>query len=117
MRSAFLCPFRFYLVFTAITCVFCSLAGRLVYLQVVKGDALRGSAQDARQNFSVILARRGDIVDTKGNLLATTRSLVDVGVDPQEVRDEDLPKVSKLAELLEVSEVSVLQAFSKSVSN
>jgi cell division protein FtsI/penicillin-binding protein 2 len=85
----------------------------LVYLQVVKGDALRGSAQDARQNFSVILARRGDIVDTKGNLLATTRSLVDVGVDPQEVRDEDLPKVSKLAELLEVSEVSVLQAFSK----
>ena len=27
-------------------------------------------------------ARRGDIVDSKGNLLATTRSVVDVGMDP-----------------------------------
>ena len=112
MRSAFLSPFRFYLVFSAISCVFCSLAGRLVYLQVVKGDALRDSAQNARQNFSVLLARRGDIVDAKGNLLATTRSLVEVGVDPQAVKDEDLPKVSKLAELLNVSEVKILKAFS-----
>ena len=112
MRSAFLSPFRFYLIFAAITCVFCSLAGRLIYLQVVKGDALRDSAQNARQNFSVLLARRGDIVDAKGNLFATTRSLVEVGVDPQAVQDEDLHKVSRLAELLQVSEVEILKAFS-----
>jgi cell division protein FtsI/penicillin-binding protein 2 len=112
VRSAFLSPIRFYLVFAAITCVFCSLAGRLVYLQVVKGDALRDSAQNARQNFSVLLARRGDIVDAKGNLFATTRSVVEVGVDPQAVQDEDYPKVSKLAELLQVSEQKILKAFS-----
>ena len=112
VRSAFLSPYRFYLVFAAITCVFCSLAGRLVYLQVVKGDALRDSAQNARQNFSVLLARRGDIVDAKGNLFATTRSLVEVGVDPQAAQEEGLMKVSKLAELLQVSEQEIIKAFS-----
>ncbi len=112
MRSAFLSPCRCYLVFAAITCVFCSLAGRLVYLQVVKGDALRDSAQNARQNFSVLLARRGDIVDAKGNLFATTRSLVEVGVDPQAAQDIDLIKVSKLAELLQISEQEIIKAFS-----
>ena len=112
MRSAFLSPYRFYLVFAAITCVFCSLAGRLVYLQVVKGDALRYSAQNARQNFSVLLPRRGDIVDAKGNLFATTQSLVEVGVDPQAAQDVDLIKVSKLAEFLQISEQEIIKAFS-----
>ena len=78
----------------------------------VKGDALRDSAQNARQNFSVLLARRGDIVDAKGNLFATTRSLVEVGVDPQAAQDVDLTKVSKLAELLQVSEQEIIKAFS-----
>ena len=97
MRSAFLSSFRFYLVFAAITCVFCSLAGRLVYLQVRKGPALRESAQNARQNFSTLRSRRGDVVDAKGNLLATTRSLVEIGVDPQSVTEEDLLKIYKIS--------------------
>ena len=100
MRTAFLSSFRFYLVFAAITCVFCTLAGRLVYLQVMKGPALRESAQNARRNFSILHARRGDIVDAKGNLLATTRSVVEVGVDPQSVMKEDLRKIPELARLL-----------------
>ena len=111
MRSAFLSSFRFYLVFAAITCVFCSLAGRLVYLQVMKGPALRESAQNARQNFSTLRSRRGDVVDAKGNLLATTRSVVEIGVDPHSVTDKDLLKISELASLLGLDPEEVGKAF------
>lgn len=111
MRTAFLSSFRFYLVFAAITCVFCTLAGRLVYLQVMKGPALRESAQNARRNFSILHARRGDIVDAKGNLLATTRSVVEVGVDPQSVIIEDLRKIPELARLLGLSSEETKMVF------
>ena len=111
MRTAFLSSFRFYLVFAAITCVFCSLAGRLVYLQAIKAPALRESAQSARRNFSTLQSRRGDIVDCKGNLLATTRSVVEIGVDPQSVVEEDLVLIPELARLLSLDTEEVRKAF------
>ncbi len=111
MRTAFLSSFRFYLVFAAVTCVFCSLAGRLVYLQVIKAPALRESAQSARRNFSTLQSRRGDIVDCKGNLLATTRSVVEIGVDPQSVVEEDLVLIPELSRLLGLNPEEVQEAF------
>ncbi len=111
MRSSFLSPFRFYLVYCSIFLVFCLLGGRLVYLQVVKGPALLESAESARKNFSAMRARRGDVVDAKGNLLATTRSVVEVGLDPQCVNPEDLSKLPKLASLLGLEEYKVREAF------
>ena len=53
--------------------------GRLVWLQVWNADKYTEIASSARKKVSTIKARRGDIVDSKGNLLATTRSVVDVG--------------------------------------
>ena len=54
------------------------------------------------EKVSTIKARRGDIVDSKGNLLATTRSVVDVGMDPHIILDEDA-KWSTLAGYLNIS--------------
>ena len=81
MKSVFVSPFRFYLVFFSISFAFCFLAGRLYYLQVHKSDKYREFALGARKNFISVNARRGDIVDKKGNLLASTRSVVTVGLD------------------------------------
>lgn len=102
MKSLFISPFRFYLTFFAVTFAFCSLGGRLVYLQVFKGDDYTELANQARKNFIEIKARRGDIVDSKGNLLATTRSVVEVGMDPHSVKEEDWDKFDRLALLLDV---------------
>ena len=103
MKSLFISPFRFYLTFFAVTFAFCSLGGRLVYLQVFKGDDYTELANQARKNFIEIKARRGDIVDSKGNLLATTRSVVEVGMDPHSVKEEDWNKFDRLALLLDVN--------------
>ena len=104
MKSLFISPFRFYLTFFAVFFAFCSLGGRLVYLQVYKSDDYTELANKARKNFIEIKARRGDIVDSKGNLLATTRSVVEVGIDPHSVEEEDWLKFDQLALLLGVNQ-------------
>ena len=109
MKSIFISSFRFYLVFFAISITFCSLGGRLVYLQVFKANDFTEFAQSARKNFVTLKARRGDIVDRKGNLLATTRSIVNVGMDPHSIKEEDYSKFGELSELLEIP-VSVIEA-------
>ncbi len=110
MKNVFISPFRFYLVFFAVTITFCSLGGRLVYLQVFKSHDFSKFAQGARKNVVTLKARRGDIVDRKGNLMATTRSVVNVGVDPHSIQDEDLPKFQILAELLKLPSEDIHEA-------
>jgi cell division protein FtsI/penicillin-binding protein 2 len=110
MKSLFISPFRFYLTFFAVSFAFCSLGGRLVYLQVFKADDYTVLANQARKNFIEIKARRGDIVDSKGNLLATTRSIVEVGIDPHSVDEKDWAKFDRLAVLLGVNPVEIHSA-------
>ncbi len=102
MKSYFISPFRFYFIFFSVSFAFCSLGGRLVYLQLFKATDYAELASGARKNFIEVKARRGDIVDSKGNLLATTRSVVEIGVDPHSVTEEDWGKFGPLADLLEV---------------
>ena len=103
MKTLFVSKFRFYLVFFSIIFAFCSVGGRLVWLQVWNADKYTEIASSARKKVSTIKARRGDIVDSKGNLLATTRSVVDVGMDPHIILDEDKLKWSTLAGYLNIS--------------
>ncbi|MBT3665982.1 MAG: peptidoglycan glycosyltransferase, partial [Opitutae bacterium] len=115
MKSVFISPFRFYLVFFAVSITFCSLGGRLVYLQVFKANDFSEFAQGARKNVVTLKARRGDIVDRKGNLMATTRSVVNVGMDPHSIDDEDIDKFLILSELLELPVEEIEAAASRKV--
>ena len=115
MKNVFISPFRFYLVFFAVTITFCSLGGRLVYLQVFKADNFAEFAKGARKNFVTLKARRGDIVDSKGNLMATTRAVVTVGLDPHSITDEDVSKFPKLSALLDVPLSLIKEAANKKI--
>lgn len=71
-------------------------------LHVIDRPKLAEHLESNRKRFDVVDARRGDILDRRGHLLATTRSLRDVGVDPHMLRDEDRHKWPELASLLEM---------------
>ena len=79
-----------------------------MYLQVYQSSKYKEFAQGARKNFISVNARRGDVVDRKGNLLATTRSVVTVGMDPQSIDPAEKWKFNELSELLEIP-LSVLE--------
>ena len=117
MKSVFIAPYRFYLVFFAIFLTFCSLGGRLFHLQVVNSEKYESFALNARKNFIPISARRGDLVDRKGNLLATTRSVVVVGMDPQSIDDQDRLKFDELAKLLQIPLERISAAADKKIGS
>jgi cell division protein FtsI/penicillin-binding protein 2 len=72
----------------------------LFYLHVWEQEELREHVVNNRKMVNVVEARRGSIVDSRGNLLATTRTAYDIGVDPQAFREEDRDKLIELAAVL-----------------
>ncbi len=117
MKNVFISPYRFYFVFFAILLTFGSLGGRLFHLQVVSSDKFERFALNARKNFIPESARRGDVVDRKGNLLATSRSVVVVGMDPQSIKDGDREKFPELARLLGIEREVIVQAANRKVGH
>jgi len=100
MSKGFTSSYRIALLAGIVLAMFVGLEARLVWLHVVdSGDLLR-SVDEARRQLIVENARRGDILDSHGALLATSRSVIVLGVDPQFTRPEDRGKWPALASLL-----------------
>ena len=79
------------------------LAARLVSLHVLDRDELLKYVEQARRSFVVDNARRGNIRDARGEILAASRTLIDVGLDPHMLRPADEARWPALAQLLGVT--------------
>jgi len=86
-----------------------------VYLQVFRANDFTGIANGTRKNIVTLKARRGDVVDCKGNLLATTRSVVDIGIDPQAINTDDMGKLLHLAKILDLEQQFIESAVGKKI--
>ena len=117
MSKAFVSTARQSLVLITIGFAFCVLIGRLFYLHIWQHERLLEHVQSNRKMIQVIKARRGDIVDSKGNLLATMHTRIDLGVDPQVVREEDRPKLAMLSELIGQPLAEIKRAFDTKIRN
>ena len=86
---------------------------RLAYIQVIWGKDLQARAAEQWQRDLSIKAYRGDIVDTNGNLIATTETGYSVYARPQSVDDPE-HCASVLADVLELDYQSVYDKLVKS---
>lgn len=111
MNHPFISGSRFLLLALAVTLCFTALLGRLYFLHVHKSASLVEEAQESRSRLVTLGARRGDIVDSRGNLLATTSAVVTVGVDPHVLQPEDFTKIDELADLLRMDAALVREKF------
>ena len=102
MSKGFTSSYRIALLASLVVAMFAGVGARLVWLHVIDRDDLLRSVNEARRQLISDSARRGDIVDDHGALLATSRSVVVLGVDPQFVRGEDAGKLAQLASLIGV---------------
>lgn len=98
---------------------FAVLGVRLVWLHVVDRDTLLRGVVKTRRQIIPERARRGDIVDSHGAILATSHSLLVVGVDPSALRKSgdklraaDEKKWPQLAALLGVPLPELQKIFS-----
>lgn len=100
MSKGFASNYRIVLLAVGIVACFGGLGARLVFLHVIDREELVRVIDKARRQIIVENARRGDILDAHGAILATSRSLIVLGVDPQVLRPEDEAKWPELAQLL-----------------
>lgn len=86
---------------------FCGLGYRLVDLQVMQHEALKAKAQAQVRQTRLIEPRRGDIRDTRGNLLATSRPVKTVFADPVLIGDRQAEIARALAPIFQVPEAEL----------
>ena len=100
MSKGFASNTRMTLLTLAVLVCFLGIGVRLVFLHVVDRDNLLRYVEKARRQIVVEHSRRGAILDTNGNLLATCRSFVTVGADPEMLQAADEASWPQLARLL-----------------
>lgn len=100
MSKGFASSFRLVLLATAVLLCFASVGVRLVHLHVLEREHLVSYVDRARSSIIKEQARRGDILDAKGDVLATSRTVIQLGVDPQMLREEDREDWPELARLI-----------------
>ena len=103
MSPSFASSNRFTIYVVAVFVLFSIVSGRLFYLHVINREHARTVISENRYRFQEISPRRGVILDCKGNVLASSRSAWDIGVDPMMVDIRDKEKLSYLSMILNVS--------------
>lgn len=79
----------------AIFAIFLLLILRLAYLQFIKGSELKEAANRQQSTNRVISAKRGNIYDSTGKLLASSASVDTVSINPSRIKEENKEKVAK----------------------
>lgn len=111
MSKGFASNYRIVLLSLGVVACFGCVGARLVWLHSINRDEFLGNIAKSRRQVIIETARRGDIYDAQGVLLATSRSVRELGVDPQVLRKEDEKKWPELAALIGVSETELRRIF------
>jgi cell division protein FtsI/penicillin-binding protein 2 len=88
---------------------FAGLGYRLVDLQILRHEQLSALAQQNTQREYLLEPRRGDILDAKGNILATSLFVKRVLADPTYIGTNQLEVARVLAPLLQTNESVLVQ--------
>jgi cell division protein FtsI/penicillin-binding protein 2 len=111
MSKGFASNYRIVILAFGVLVCFAGIGTRLVYLHVIDRAHLVRYVDRARRQIIVENARRGDIVDAAGDVLATSRSLVLLQVDPQMLRPQEENKWPELARLIGMPYEELAQIF------
>ena len=117
MIKAFVSSFRLGVLTFFILIGFGVLTVRLYHLHILEHDRLAEIVENNRNRSEVIHSRRGNIVDVQGNLLATSHSSIEVGVDPEFLDTDDKSKFPELASLLDIPLEKLELAFQPTIQS
>ncbi len=100
MSRGFASNYRIVLLAIGLFACFAGVAARLVCLHVLDREELVQRIENIRRQTVTETARRGDVYDSSGAKLATSRPMIRIALDPWMLRAEDEPKYPELARLL-----------------
>lgn len=99
-----------------VTFVFLVLIGRLIYLQAFKAEMLQNLASSQWTRALPIVAKRGDILDRNGGVLATSYTTYDVYVRSKNVEDKS-EVATLLSNVLNVKYDTVYNKINNSITS
>ena len=99
-------------VFLLCAAMMLGLAGRLVYLMGFRSDYYYQKAQDLHERERSIKAARGKILDARGKVLASNKTVCTVSVIHSQIKEPE-KIISLLSQKLELSEESIRKKVEK----
>lgn len=105
---------RLLTAFILLVVVFIALFGRLFYLQVIDGGALRAKAAEQWYRDLPLKAARGKMLDCNGNVLADSRDVFTLYARPNAVKDKQ-KAAQEIASSLGLKYDDVLEKLNSSV--
>lgn len=106
---------RITVFFVMVAIIFATLVSRLFYLQVFQNQQFQQLSENNRLRLISIPARRGDILDSNGNLLATSVPVFAILFTPSDIIDVKATAV-KLEKILgdpEITQESIIQTINE----
>lgn len=100
MSKGFASNYRVVILSGFVFAAFAGVGARLVWLQYLGRGPLLAYVEGVRREIIVQKGRRGDIVDIRGNILATSCSFFELGADPQVIQRADSSRWPQLAALV-----------------
>lgn len=88
-RVSMLTKARLYLVWVMIGCMLVGMTVRVAYIQIYRGPYLSEKAQDLHQRERRLEAKRGDIIDRNGEIIATCETVYTISVIHAQVEDAE----------------------------
>ena len=79
---------RIMIIGLIIAFLFTADAGRLFYIQIIKGEDYKNKAESQQLSDTEIEAKRGTIYDSEGNVLAQSATVWTVFLDPSNINQE-----------------------------
>jgi cell division protein FtsI/penicillin-binding protein 2 len=100
---------RLLLLALLLATAFAGLGYRLIDLQVLRYEELSARARDNTRREFLLEPRRGDILDAKGNLLATSTFVKTLCADPGLIGTRQVEVARVVAPLLQMNETELVQ--------
>lgn len=89
--------------------IFLLLIFRLAFIQFIQGGELKDAANRQQTAVDIISAKRGNIYDSTGKLLAASAQVDTVSINPSRIKKENKEKVAKaFSDIFELDYESVL---------
>ncbi|MDQ8204406.1 penicillin-binding protein 2 [Pelagicoccus sp. SDUM812003] len=103
--------FRFWILALIFFLGYGAIGYRLVELHAFKSNEFVDELQNSRFRLITEEPRRGEILDANGELLATSQTFLEVGVDRHSIRGDELDKLPYIARALDLPLSQVHEAF------
>ena len=103
---------KIWVVFVCCILMMSGLIGRLVYLMCFRSDHYYEKAKDLHERERDIKAARGKILDTKGNVLASNRTVCTISVIHSQIKEPE-KVIALLTQKLKMDEATVRKRVEK----